>query len=196
MENSLKPPSPIQRLSSHLQKGPSAIARRWADVGHRRIRGGPVWAQSEITPQLFVGGQHYYGRGLRALRSRGITATVNMREKRHCDVAKGIAGARRLHLPTADNTPPAVADLMRGARFVREELERGGKVYIHCAVGCGRAPTMAAACLISAGLSPNAAIARITRVRPFINLTGGQRQVLDDFERSWLDAQPEPPCPA
>ena len=43
---------------------------------------------------------------------------------------------------------------MRGVCFIDAEINRGGKVYIHCAVGCGRAPTMTAAYLISTGDAP------------------------------------------
>ncbi len=123
----------------------------------------------------------------------GISAIVNMRN-RHSDIEKGIAGERHLHLATIDNTPPTVADLKRGAEFIAQEIERGGKVYIHCAVGCGRAPTMAAAYLIATGLSPDQALTRIKKVRPFVHLTPKQRAVLDDFEEDWRGARRPPPC--
>ena len=116
----------------------------------------------------------------------GISAIVNMRQK-HSDVDKGIQGKRHLQLATTDNTAPSVEDLLRGVNFVREEIEHGGKVYIHCAVGCGRAPTMTAAYLISTGLSPKNALKRIKKVRPFINLTKMQKHVLDEFAAAWAE---------
>ncbi len=123
----------------------------------------------------------------------GITAIVNMR-RRHCDYAQGIAGDRYLQLATSDNTPPGVDDLIRGAEFIADEINRGGKVYVHCAVGCGRAPTMTAAFLISNGDSPEQALARIRAVRPFINLTKRQRIVLDDFAAVWAQRRDAGPC--
>ena len=87
-----------------------------------------------------------------------------------------------------------MGDLKRGAEFIATEINRGGKVYIHCAVGCGRAPTMAAAYLISTGLSPNDALKRIKKARPFVHLTRKQRAVLDDFEEDWRDSRRRPPC--
>ncbi len=175
-----KPPHPITRVFSLLSAGPRAVALRWIDQISRRRTGVPVWRLSAITPQLIVGGQHYR-KGYRAMLDYGISAIVNMRRERS-DIEAGIAGERHLHLATVDNTPPSVADLERGAAFIQAEIERGGKVYVHCAVGCGRAPTMAAAYLIAGGETPNEALRRIKNVRPFVHLTPRQRAVLDEFE--------------
>ena len=119
---------------------------------HRRETGAPVWQYSKVTPQLYVGGQHTI-QGYAEMREFGITAIVNMREARYSDVKQGIGGERHLHLPTVDHTPPSVDDLMRGVAFISEEISsrENAKVYIHCAAGCGRAPTMAAAYLVSTG---------------------------------------------
>ena len=192
MEAPHKPPHPITRVASLLSAGPSAVALRWIDQVSRRRTGAPVWRLSEVTPQLFVGGQHY-PKGYAAMLDFGISAIVNMR-KRHSDIDKGIAGARHLHLATVDNTPPSVEDLKRGAEFIRSEINRGGKVYVHCAVGCGRAPTMAAAYLISTGLSPDGALERIKNARPFVHLTRKQRAVLDQFEAYWRNNQRQITC--
>lgn len=184
-----KPPHPITRVFSLLSAGPRAVALRWIDQISRRRTGVPVWRLSAITPQLFVGGQHY-PKGYRAMLDHGISAIVNMREAKYSDEKREIAGKRHLHLATVDNTPPSVADLKRGANFIRSEIERGGKVYIHCAVGCGRAPTMAAAYLIAQGHAPEAALRRIKRTRPFVHLTPKQRAILDEFEANWRAEQP------
>ena len=192
MASEHKPPHPISRVVSLLRAGPGPVALRWIDQVSRRKTGVPVWKLSEVTPELFVGGQHYR-KGYRAMLDHGISAIVNMRQK-HSDVVNGIQGLRHLQLATVDNTPPSVANLTRGAEFVGAEIDRGGKVYIHCAAGCGRAPTMAAAYLISTGLSPNDALHRIKSVRPFVHLTRSQRAVLDEFEANWRDSRRQPPC--
>ena len=187
-----KPPNPLLRLGGHLQTGPRAIALRWADVLHRRLLGSPIWALSAISPGLLLGGQHYYQRGYRRLLDYGITAVVNMR--RRSDIDKGIAGQRHLQLATVDNTPPSVEDLTRGVAFIGAEIARGGKVYVHCAVGCGRAPTMTAAYLVSTGLAPDEALWRIRQVRPFINPTRQQRRVLAEFAARWDAGRAKSPC--
>ena len=157
------------------------------------MSGAPLWQLSDVTPQLYLGGQHDV-RGYRKMRQRGISAIINMREQRFSDVDAGIAGERHLHLATIDNTPPTVADLSRGAEFARDEIARGGKVYIHCGVGVGRAPTMAAAYLISTGLTPQCALQKIKQARPFVHLTAAQRAVLDEFAASWQERHGHAPC--
>ncbi len=192
MDNAHKPPHPIMRIGSLLSAGPRAVALRWVDQIYRRTTGKPVWGLSAVTPQLLLGGQHYKN-GYARMCEFGISAIVNMR-KEHSDIENGIAGERHLQLATIDNTPPTVEDLMRGSDFIREEIERGGKVYIHCAVGCGRAPTMTAAYLISTGMSPEAALKRIKKIRPFINLTRSQKNVLGEFASHWGERRGSAPC--
>ena len=183
------PPHPLIRLHSLLRTGPRPLALRLLDQAARRVTGAPIWRLCAVTEQLHVGGQHY-PRGYRKLRDYGISAILNMRGE-YCDLAQGIGGERYLQLPTVDNTPPTLADLQRGVDFARAEIERGGKVYIHCAVGCGRAPTMTAAYLVSTGLTADEALRRIKRTRPFVHLTPGQRQALDNFAAHCRQA----PCP-
>lgn len=177
---SQRPTNPIRRIFSLLRVGPVSISLRFYDQFKRRRTGAPVWRLSEITPQLYLGGQHY-PHGWAAMQQRGITAVVNLREAHHDDVAKGIGGLRHLHLPTRDNTPPALEDLARGVDFITEEIARGGKVYVHCGVGVGRAPAQVAAFLISQGQTPREALQTIRRVRPFVHLTPGQQRQLAAF---------------
>ncbi len=184
-----KPPSTLSRVFSLLRVGPRAIAQRFIDQGSRRWTGRPVWRFSRITPQLYVGGQHRR-RGLGAMGSEGITAVVNMREA-HLDRAHyRLEHPRYLHLATRDNTPPTMDDLLRGAVFIHEEISAGGKVYVHCGVGVGRAPTQAAAYLIYTGMSAEEALATIRACRPFIHLTSRQRQQLDEFEKLYRGSAP------
>ncbi len=135
---------------------------------------------SEVTPQLYVGPQ-YGRRGKRTLERAGITAGVNLRVE-FDDAAHGLALADYCHLPTVDDAAPSIEHLERGVAFVREQIEAGRKVYIHCAGGVGRAPTLAAAYLISAGLTRDEALETIRRVRPFINIMPPQMALLTEYE--------------
>jgi protein-tyrosine phosphatase len=87
-----------------------------------------------------------------------------------------------LWLPTTDDHPPGLEDLERGATFIAGQIEAGRGVYVHCASGVGRAPTMAAAYLVSAGMSVDAAWETIRRGRPFIRPTPPQIEVIRQFE--------------
>ncbi len=193
MKSAAKPPHPLTRVISLAKTGPLPILLRVVDQTWRKISGAPLWRLSEARPQLYLGGQHS-ARGYPKMQRRGISAIINMREERFSDVDAGIAGQRHLHLPTIDNSPPTIADLSRGAAFVSDEIARGGKVYIHCGVGVGRAPTMAAAYLISIGQAPQDALLEIKRTRPFVHLTAAQRAVLDEFAASWQERQGRAPC--
>jgi protein-tyrosine phosphatase len=140
------------------------------------ITGVPLLRYGQVTPALFVGSQH--GRmGKRKLQRLGIHASVNLRSE-FDDDAHGLALASACHLPTPDNTAPSLEHLHQGIAFIRKVLESGGKVYVHCLSGIGRAPTLAAAYLISQGMTAEEAVEAVRRVRPFIDLTPPQIEQL------------------
>lgn len=141
--------------------------------------GRPVLRYCPVTPQLYVGGQ-VNARGWRWLAAQGLTADVNMRSE-FDDAAHGIAPDAYLWLPTHDDHAPTLDQLRTGVAFIRQAIEQGGKVYVHCASGVGRAPTIAAAYLVSAGLSVDQAWGLIRQTRPFINPTPPQLAVLERF---------------
>jgi predicted protein tyrosine phosphatase len=161
------------------QQGLRVTAWWAADHATRIITGAPIRHVSQITPDLHVGGQ-YRRRGWQRLESRGITAVVNMRIELD-DEAMGIAPSRYLCLPTVDDSAPTLEQLRQGVEFIAAEIERGGAVYVHCGSGIGRAATMAAAYLLSAGLSPSEAWARLRQARPFIRPTAVQIEQIERF---------------
>lgn len=154
----------------------------WA-VDHlvRIVTGAPIQSLSQITPQLHVGGQ-YRRRGWDRLEARGVTAVVNVRIE-FDDEAQGIAPERYLYLPTVDDTPPSLDQLRRGVAFIEKEIGRGGGVYVHCGSGVGRAPTLAAAYLVSRGMTPAEAWAKIRSARPFVRPRREQVTRVEAFAR-------------
>ena len=152
------------------------------------VTGVPMLRYSRITPQLYVGPQ-FNARGKRHLEAEGITAVVNLRTE-FDDAAHGLAFPRYCYLPTIDDDSPSVEHFQKGVDFIHAEIEAGGKVYIHCKAGVGRAPTMAAAYLIARGYSLDDAIALIKRTRPFITITPPQMEALRRYERGrWGDRE-------
>jgi hypothetical protein len=119
------------------------------------------------------------------MRDEGITAVVNMREEAD-DAERGVSLDHYLWLPTTDVAAPTLEDLARGVAFVAAQHDAGRSVYIHCASGVGRAPTMAAAYLVHRGASPEEAWDAIRRTRPFIRPTPPQISVLQAFAASPL----------
>jgi protein tyrosine phosphatase (PTP) superfamily phosphohydrolase (DUF442 family) len=169
-------------ISVIFRSNPIALGLRLADQVMLASTGTPVERMSRITPQLYIGGQHDK-RGWAKLQEMGITAVVNMREEEFDDRAQGIAPERYLHLPTIDHTAPSMEHLCEGVAFIREEIENGGKVYIHCASGIGRAPTMAAAYFIATGSTLHEALATIKRKRSFIRPRRSQIEQLKRFHK-------------
>ncbi|MBI5960592.1 MAG: dual specificity protein phosphatase family protein, partial [Chloroflexi bacterium] len=106
---------------------------------------------------------------------------VNLRTE-FDDAAHGLSLAQYCHLPTVDDGAPTFDHLEKGVDFIRQVVDSGGKVYIHCAGGVGRAPTMAAAYFISRGLSLDEALKLIRKTRPFINIMPPQMDQLKQFE--------------
>lgn len=162
-----------------IEHGVRPTAMWLADKVVRRTHGYSLPRISAVAPQLYVGGQHRR-RGLAAMRERGITAVVNLRAESD-DQARGVAPDQYLWLPTIDDTAPALDDLHRGAAFIAEQIAAGRGVYIHCASGVGRAPTMAAAYLVSQGGTAAEAWQTIRRGRPFVRPTPPQLAVIEAF---------------
>jgi protein-tyrosine phosphatase len=105
---------------------------------------------------------------------------VNLRAE-YDDNDAGIAPTRYLHLPTVDDKAPALDQLRESVAFITEEIARGGGVYVHCGSGVGRAAATVATYLVSTGLTPDQAWARIRKVRPFVCPTPMQSAQVERF---------------
>lgn len=182
----------MPNLVKFTQKGGSILIRRFREQGVKitllwmfarglpKITGVPIKEYSRITPEIFVGAQ-YGPAGKRKLAEWGVNGDVNMRVE-FDDAAHGLALEHYCYLPTPDDHAPSLAHLAEGAAFIRRVVDGGGKVYIHCAGGIGRAPTMAAAYFISRGMPLAEAVALIKQTRAFINIMPAQMTQLKVFE--------------
>jgi hypothetical protein len=145
------------------------------------LTGNPPLRYSRVTPQLYVGPQ-YRRWGRSALLRQGIDSGVNMRDE-FDDAAHGLSLPYYCYLPTVDDDPISAEHLQKGITFIRERIADGGKVYIHCTAGVGRAPSMAAAYLVAEGYTLDEALDLIRQARPFIKPVPGQMEALKEFER-------------
>lgn len=144
------------------------------------ITGIPFTRYSRITPRIFVGPQIRRA-GKRKLERLGINSSVNLRSE-FDDAVHKLTFDHYCYLPTIDDEEPSIAQLKRGIEFIHRITNEGGKVYIHCAGGIGRAPTLAAAFFINQGYKLDEAIALIKESRPFISITSVQMDRLREFE--------------
>ncbi len=170
------------RIIQWLFRSPYLIFLRVYDQVIRIIRGSPIFSYSRITRNLYVGGQHR-SRGWARMKHEGISAIVNLRRE-HDDSLHGIQSENYLHLPTRDNTPPSLDQLRTGVNFIQHQIEAGRKVYVHCGVGVGRAPTMVAAYLVSEGQSAQESWQTIRSIRPFIMPMRSQVEQVHRFVES------------
>lgn len=171
----------IRRLGDQLRTHglfPTLLAG--VDKLVRWVTGRPSYRFGWITPDILLGGQP--ARTVWAtLMRRGITGVINLRLEHDYHAHLTGLSLRYLYLPTVDNTALSAEHLRLGVAFIREELGKGGKVYVHCWEGLGRSPTLVAAYLVSTGLTTEEAWAMIRRVRPFIRPTRGQRDGLTAY---------------
>jgi predicted protein tyrosine phosphatase len=176
-------------LSRRLSVQGLRVTLLWAfSRGFSKLTGIPIIRHSQITPQLYVGAQ-YGRRGKRMLEQAGIEGDVNLRTE-FDDAAHGLALAQYCHLPTTDDEAPSFEHLSQGVTFIERVISGGGKVYIHCAGGVGRAPTLAAAYLITQGMTLDQALALIQRTRPFIYIMPPQMAQLREFEARTRETVP------
>lgn len=153
---------------------------RLIDHGYRWSTGRPILRNSQITPNLFIGGQ-YKVSALVLFRKIGITLIVNMRISSEIK-DENEAPIKVLHLPTKDFTAPTIEDFKIGVTEITKEIQAGGKVYVHCHWGEGRGASMGIAYLVSTGLTLEDAIKMVRNIRKFISLTTVQFERLKEFE--------------
>jgi Dual specificity phosphatase, catalytic domain len=139
----------------------------------------PFRRLTHITHYIFLGGQISLN-GWHTLESWGVGALVNMRVEWD-DRKLGIQTPNYLWLPTIDGTPSTVEQLARGAKFIHEQTVSNRFVYVHCAAGLGRSPSLVIAYLMARGSSLEKAMDYVQQRRPFISLSPMQNQRLQDF---------------
>lgn len=173
-----------QSIKYWIKLLPVAVGLRLSVPVYRWVTGHPSRRYSAILPQLWVGGQQFR-RGVNDMRKNGITAIVNMRTAPDDAAMKRLMQeVHYLWLPTTDHTPPTFDAIQAGVRFIQQEIDDGGTVYVHCRAGVGRAPTLVACYLVSKGMTPNEAWRAIRARRPFIYPTAPQLQQVELYYKN------------
>jgi len=108
-----------------------------------------------LTERLAVGGSFPIERAHELASEHRIGAVVDLRAE-SCDDAARLraAGIDFLHLPTPDLEPASIEHLEAGVSFVRQHLEQGRRVLIHCQHGIGRSALLALCILVDQGFAP------------------------------------------
>jgi len=167
-----------REASNRLKGRPRFL--RYATRGFSKVTGAPIIRFCEILPNLYVGEQ-YRKLGKSVLAKAGIDSTINMRIE-FDDREHGLHFEQHRHFPTINDTAPSIDHLLEGIQFIKDVHDGGGKVYIHCEGGMGRAPSMGAAYLMYIGMSMEEALDFLKSKRPFVNLVPEQIEQLKKLE--------------
>ena len=122
--------------------------------------------------------------GLAHLAERGIQVVVNLHERGHDPARLARLGLTEVHVPVADFTAPTPEQLASGVQAIKHALHDGQRVAVHCAAGLGRTGTLLACYLVSIGMEPDAAIARVRAARPGSVETAAQEAAVAEFARA------------
>ncbi len=101
----------------------------------------PNW----ITEQIAVSGAAITpDRWPQLAEEMGISAVINLRKESQ-DVFVQPFPVAYLWLPVEDHTDPTLEQILLGVQFIDTAVQAGKRVLVHCKMGIGRSPTMAAA---------------------------------------------------
>jgi protein-tyrosine phosphatase len=145
------------------------------------LRPGHAW-RTWVTPQILLGG--FLGPGdVKRLADLGIGAVVNVTRELY-DPTSALRTARidYLRVPCWDMGTPAIDDAAKAVTFIAERIERGEKVYVHCASGVGRSVAITL-CYLSThgGMDLDLAHEDLRRLRPRISMSNNQRRFVEAF---------------
>jgi protein tyrosine phosphatase (PTP) superfamily phosphohydrolase (DUF442 family) len=142
---------------------------------------------SQITESLFIGTTPR-PEDYPFLRKLGVQLVINMRfeQRPHPDPEQ--PPMRLLWLPSVDSplVPISISKLQRGVQEALATIQKGGKVYVHCAKGRHRGPAMGAAILIALGYTPEHAMQIIEQRRRIASPRAWYiRRRIHSFAKRW-----------
>ena len=124
---------------------------------------------------------------LHRLKERGITAVVSLTSRPLDQEAVEAAGFRYHHIPVQDFSAPTQEQIDRFVAFAREEIERDGKVVVHCFAGIGRTGTMLACYLVREGKTAEEAMREVRRVETAAIEVPSQEEAVREYARRRSD---------
>jgi protein-tyrosine phosphatase len=153
----------------------------------------PTLNMNWVTPELAVGGHFPLEAAEHLARQLGIRHVVDVRvELRDDEHVLREHGITLLHLPTVDMRAISQPMLREGVAWVRERLERGEKVFIHCQYGMGRSVLLVLCVLTAGGLSPLEALTLTRSKRRQMFPNKEQLEAFREFALEWKQTHAAP----
>lgn len=137
---------------------------------------------SWVNSHLAVGGR-VRPEDIAELAKVGVTHVVDTRAE-YCDDAEAMRkhGIELLYLPTPDTWPLSVEQLLEGSRWVNAQLQKDGRVLIHCEHGVGRSVLLTCSALVYGGMHASEALELVQQKRWQAAPNGRQIARLREFE--------------
>ncbi len=144
-----------------------------------------------ITDRVAVGGGIWTDQNMQQIVRAGITHIIDMQVEFDDTELAEPYGIEVLWLPVDDDFKPKPAELFeQAAAFALRALDQAdAKLYVHCAAGVHRGPMTALAVLRVLGWSPEDALNLIERRRPVVDFAPVYVQSVEDFMRSYAEAE-------
>jgi atypical dual specificity phosphatase len=120
---------------------------------------------------------------LRWLRQQGIQVLISLTEERLRRDWTDEAGLLVFHEPLEDMEAPTEEQLDRAVSAITKALAAKMPVAVHCGAGLGRTGVVLAAYLVTQGLTAQAAINRVRKLRPHSIETEEQALSVESFAR-------------
>jgi len=118
------------------------------------------------------------------LEQEGIRILVSLTENPPDSEELASRAIAQEHIPVQDYTPPTLEQMIEFVAVVKDSVEAGEPVGVHCTAGLGRSGTMAAAYLVAEGASGDEAIATVRQLRPGSVETPAQEDAVRRFEKN------------
>jgi atypical dual specificity phosphatase len=130
-------------------------------------------------------------RDVASMHKDGVRAVVNTCEEYAGPVAEYEQhGIEQFRMPTIDFTHPSLEDVEAAVAFMKDKIDGGETVYVHCKAGRARSATVVLCYLIAhEGMTPAEGQKLMLEKRPHINPRLTQRPVVQEFNEKHGAAQ-------